>query len=208
MKKIGLWGVTRFPQLEGIPLLGGYGGSAEGLWSAYSTIMGEALVQIPAQKRPLPIERDKPVRALFMKFHFIPPWQPFKQWLWGNVPPRMSNNSQDQQLFCAANTLIKRLKIFLPESIKERSMKDTCKQEQKATQTKVFCPKDATFVSDHNHLQLCAAAKTSRNMWPMFDSLLFSYETQSFTTIMVGSWTMYFYRYWSIYIGICSTNSC
>lgn len=30
-EKIGLWGVTRFPQLEGIPLLGGYGGSVEGL---------------------------------------------------------------------------------------------------------------------------------------------------------------------------------
>lgn len=134
VKKIGLWGVTRFAQLEGIPLLGGYGGSAEGLWSAYSTIMGGggSGANPPAQKRPLPIEGDKPVRALFMKFHFIPHWQPFKQWLWGNVPPRMSNNGQDQQLFCAANTLIKRVKIFLPESIKGRSMKDTCKQEQRA----------------------------------------------------------------------------
>lgn len=73
VKKIGLWGVTRFLQLRGIPLLGGYGGSAEGLWSAYSNIKGEALVQIPTQRQPLPIERDKPVRALFMKFHFIPP---------------------------------------------------------------------------------------------------------------------------------------
>lgn len=173
VKKIGLWGVTRFPQLEGIPLLGGYGGSAEGLWSAYSTIMGEALVQIPAQKRPLPIERDKPVRALFMKFHFIPPWQPFKQWLWGNVPLRMSNNSQDQQLFCTANTVIKRVKIFLPESIKECSMKDTCKQEQKAAQTKVFCPKDATFVSDHNHFPLSAAAKDWQKHVHMIYPVLF-----------------------------------
>lgn len=173
VKKIGLWGVTRFPQLEGIPLLGGYGGSAEGLWSAYSTIMGEALVQIPAQKRPLPIERDKPVRALFMKFHFIPAWQPFKQWLWGNVPLRMSNNSQDQQLFCTANTVIKRVKIFLPESIKECSMKDTCKQEQKAAQTKVFCPKDATFVSDHNHFPLSAAAKDWQKHVHMIYPVLF-----------------------------------
>ncbi len=186
VKKIGLWGVTRFPQLEGIPLLGGYGGSAEGLWSAYSTIKGEALVQIPAQKRPLPIERDKPVRALFMKFHFIPPWQPFKQWLWGNVPPRMSNNSQDQQLFCAPNTWIKRVKIFLPESIKECSMKDTCKQERRVAQTKVFCPKDATFVHYHDHFPLSAAAKETETVWYIqsyFDSLLFSYGTLFFTAI-------------------------
>lgn len=122
--------------------------------------MGEALVQIPTQKRPLPIERDKPVRALFMKFHFIPPWQPFKQWLWGNVPLRMSNNSQDQQLFSVANTLIKRVKIFLPESIKDCFMKDTCKQEQNEPQTKEFCPKDATFVSYHNQFPLCATAET------------------------------------------------
>lgn len=121
--------------------------------------MGKALVQIPTQKRPLPIERDKPVRALFMKFHFIPPWQPFKQWLWGNVPPRMSNNSQDQQLFCVTNTLIKRVKVFLPESIKDCFMKDTCKQEQNKAQTKVFCTKDATFVSYHNQFPLCATAK-------------------------------------------------
>lgn len=81
VQKIGLRGLTRFTQLEGIPLLGGYGGRAERLWSAYSTIKEEALVQIPAEKRSLPIGRDKPVRALFMKFHFIPQWQPFKQWL-------------------------------------------------------------------------------------------------------------------------------
>lgn len=66
----------------------------------------------------------------------------------------MSNNGQDQQLFCAANTLIKRVKIFLPESIKCCSMKATCKQEQKEAQTKVFCPKDATFVSYNNHFPL------------------------------------------------------
>lgn len=156
---MGLWGVTRFPQLEGIPLLGEYGGSDEGLWSAYSTIKKEALVQILAQKQSLPIERDKPVRALFMKFHFIPHWQPFKQWLWGNVSPRMSNNSRDQQLFCPANTLIKRVKIFLPESFKECSMKDICKQEQKAAQTKVFLSKGCHLLHYHNHLHLSVTAK-------------------------------------------------
>lgn len=103
-------------------------------------------MQIPTQRRPLPTEGDKPVRPLFMKFHFIPPWQPFKQWLLGNVPPRMSNNGRDQQLFCPANTLIKRVKIFLPESIKDRSIKGICKQEQKERQTKALCPNDATFV--------------------------------------------------------------
>lgn len=40
-------------QVEGIPLLGGYGGTAEGLWSAYFTIKGEVLVQIPTQKNGL-----------------------------------------------------------------------------------------------------------------------------------------------------------
>ena len=38
-------------------------------------------------------------------------------------------------------------------------MKDTCKQEQKAAQTKVLCPKDATFVHSYNHHPLSAAAK-------------------------------------------------
>lgn len=72
----------------------------------------------------------------------------------------MSNNSGDQQLFSTANTLIKkRVKIFLPESIKGCSVKDTCKQEQKAAQTKVLCPKDATFVHSNNHIPLSATAK-------------------------------------------------
>lgn len=54
VKKIGLWGVTRFAQLEGIPLLGGYGGSAEG---AVKCLLhhngGEALVQIPQHRSGL-----------------------------------------------------------------------------------------------------------------------------------------------------------
>lgn len=38
-------------------------------------------------------------------------------------------------------------------------MKDTCKQEQKAAQTKAFGPKHATFVHSHNHLSFSAAQK-------------------------------------------------
>lgn len=146
----GLWGITRFPWARGNPLVGRVWGQC---WGAVKCLLhhnGGALVQIPTQKRPLPIEGDKPVSALFMRFHFIPPWQPFKQWLWGNVPLWRSNNSQDQQLFCVANTLIKRVKSFLPESIKEFFMKDTCKQEQNDAQAQVFCSKDDTFVNYHN----------------------------------------------------------
>lgn len=84
----------------------------------------------------------------------------------------MSNNSQDQRLFCAANTAIKRVKTFLPESIKDCSMKDTCKQEPNAAPKKrkkeCFCPRYATFVSRHNHFPLAAAAREreiDRNIW-------------------------------------------
>lgn len=81
-----------------------------------------------------------------MKIHFIPPWQPFKQWLWGNVPSGMSNNSWDQHLFCVVNTLIKRKKTFLPGRINGWFVEDTCKQELKAAPKQVFCQKQATFV--------------------------------------------------------------
>lgn len=43
-------------------------------------------------------------------------------------------------------------------------MENTCKQGLKAAHTKAFCPVDATFVPDHNHLPHSAAEKTHRNM--------------------------------------------
>lgn len=145
------------------------GATCEGLWSAYFTIMGEALVQIPTQKRPFPIERDKPVRVLFMKFHFIPPWQPFKQWLWGNVPPRMSNNSRDQRLFCIANTLIKKewKSSFLKalNTLYERHL-------QNKTQTKGYCPKDAIVVSYHNQYSLYDAIHRKHDTFGLLPLIL------------------------------------
>lgn len=87
----------------------------------------------------------------------------------------MSNNGQDQQLFSMANTLIKRVKIFLPESIKDCFMKDTCKQEQNEPQTKVFCLEDGTFVSYHNQFHLSAAAKDPKKHVRILH-LVFSYR--------------------------------
>lgn len=82
-----------------------------------------------------------------LSFTLFPAWQPFKQWLWGNVPLWMSNNSQDQQVFFFFGSSYcynkKRVQIILPGSTKDGPMRNTCKQEQKAAQTKVFCPEDA-----------------------------------------------------------------
>lgn len=102
-----------------------------------------------------------------MNFHFIPPWQPFKQWLWGNVPLRVSNNGGDQQLFWVTNTPIKRVQIFLPGSIKDRSMKDTCKQEKRAPQTKPLCPQMPPLSSSHPQLQQKTIWHKARFTYPI-----------------------------------------
>lgn len=40
-------------------------------------------------------------------------------------------------------------------------MKDTCKQGQKAAQTKVFCPKDATFAQSQMPPTFCCSKRAA-----------------------------------------------
>lgn len=65
-------------------------------------------------------------------------WQPFEQWLLGNVPQRINNNGRGSALLYLVNTdsflsralFFKKEKIFLPEGIRGCLIKDTCKQNK------------------------------------------------------------------------------
>lgn len=64
-------------------------------------------------------------------------WQPFEQWLLGNVSQIVNNNSKGSVLLFSVNTdsplfleKRKKEKIFLPEGIRGSLIKDTCKQNK------------------------------------------------------------------------------
>lgn len=94
------------------------------------------------------LSRNAPVERMRWTSHCIvyqvslnSSWQPFKQWMLGNIPQRISNNGKDQSLYIYL-ILFKREKLFLPEGIRGRLIKDTCKQNkcQKIFIINWYCP--------------------------------------------------------------------
>lgn len=81
----------------------------------------------------------------------------------------MSNNSRDQQLFCMANTLIKkeRKSSFLKalNVLYERHL-------QNKTQTKGFCPNDVILVSYHNQYSLYDAIHQKHDTFGLLPLIL------------------------------------